>query len=176
MTKNINARRMRQAIDNRQLHVLLSMIDSGIDLLTANPVMTDRRIDSALETIGRHRKAALAKLDPLDSYRAVKAKDDSFNRIKELIEEMFPDNEFGSEEWMHFWLAVHMLVCDALIMKVRPGNKASWRFMEMAMLKLIRVLAGNKVHELYETGPVGETEPLLGTSVGEALHSVVWSE
>lgn len=176
MTKNMNVRRRRQAVINRQLHVVLSMIDSGVDLLVANPVKKDSRIDSALETIRRHHKTAVSKLEPLSSNRAVKSKDDSFARIKEVIEEMFPDHEFGPEEWMHFWLAIHMFICDALILKVQPGNKSSWRFMERAVVKLMKALAGDMEQELYETGPVGETEPLLGLAVAERLHDVVWSE
>ncbi|WP_415713057.1 hypothetical protein [Maridesulfovibrio sp.] len=177
MTKNINSRRRRQAIANRQLHIVLSVIDSGIDLLSNNPVKADKRINSALETIGRWSETALAKLEPLSSHRAVKAKDLTFAEIHRVIEEMFPDREFGTEEWMHFWLAVNMQLDTALnLEKVQTGNRAPWRYMDQSSMKLIRALAGPMEHELYEVGSVEDTDPLLGTAVGEALTDIIWSE
>ncbi|WP_319759585.1 hypothetical protein [Maridesulfovibrio sp.] len=176
MTKNINSRRKRLAIENRQLHVVLSMIDSGIDLLTSNPVTSDKRVDSALETIARWRKAAFGKLEPLGN-RAVKSKDHTFNEIRRIILETFPENDFGTEEWMHYWLAVNMQLDTALnLEKIPRGSRAPWRYMDQSSMKLIRALAGPMEHELYEVGSVEDTDPLLGTAVGEALTDIIWSE
>lgn len=177
MTKFINLRRRRQAVINRQLHVVLSLIGSGVELMQRNPVKAGKRIDSALETIGRWREAALSKLEPLGSHRAVKAKDQSFAEIKLVIEDMFPDHEFGPEEWMHYWLAVNMqLDCALNLSKVKSGSRAPWRYMDLSSMKLIRALAGSSEYELYEVGSVEDTEPLLGTAVGEALTDIIWSE
>jgi len=177
MTKFMNFRRREKAVANRQLHVVLSMVESGIDLLGNNPVTTDKRVDSALETIRRWREKAFANLEPLNSSRAIRSKNQCFTRIKDTIEEMFPDHEFGTEEWMHFWLAVNMQLNSALnLQKVPTGSRAPWRYMDQSSLKLIRALAGPMEQELYEVGSVEDTEPLLGTAVGEVLTDIIWSE
>ncbi|WP_031485653.1 hypothetical protein [Maridesulfovibrio frigidus] len=175
MTNNLNNRRKRQAITNRQLHVVLSMIDTGLDLMDES-VCRSARGRSASEKIRKWYSEAKGRLDPITSTRADKAVKKSFAQVKDIVEVMFPDNEFEADEWMHYWLAVHMLVCDALIVKLQTGRKKPWRYLEMSVLSLIKDLAGEREHELYECGDAATTDPLLGTEVGMALTNIVWSE
>ncbi len=175
MTKNLNSRRKRQAITNRQFYVVLSMVGTGLDLMDES-TCNSARGRSALEKVNKWCLEARERLEPIASTRAQKAVKQSFATVKDTVEVMFPDGDFGGEEWMHYWLVVHMLVCDALITKLQTGRKKPWHYLEMSILSLIRDLAGDNEHELYECGDVADTEPLLGTVVGMALTDVVWSE
>lgn len=175
MTKNMNFRRKEQAVTNRQLHVVLSLVGSGLDLMDES-FCPDARSRGAVESIGRWRQKALDNLPQMNSVRAEKAVAATFAQVKDVIIDRFPDHDFGAEEWMHYWLAAHMMICDALITKVQTGGKSPWRYMERSSLALVKFLAGDKEHELYEIGSVNDTEPLLGTAVGEALTDIIWSE
>ncbi|MBI9111298.1 hypothetical protein [Maridesulfovibrio ferrireducens] len=175
MTNNLNSRRKRQAITNRQLHVVLSMVGTGLELMDES-FCKSARGRSSLEKIHKWCFEARDRLDTISSTRANKAVSMSFRQVRDTVEVMFPDGEFGAEDWMHYWLAVHMLVCDALITKLQKGGKKPWHYLEMSTLSLIKDLAGDKEHELYECGDVADTEPLLGTVVGMALTDIVWSE